>query len=285
MPSGSAVFYLPARRGGRKRAPRKAGPMKKLLILLAVFVLVVLPLTAYLFRNLIVKEAAEWQVKKNTSYGLAIGSVSFDPFKGALETRDARVLNPRGFAEPVMMVLPEVRVAYEPRSLFAERKHFGNVLVTVSEIVVVRNKDGAFNLAPLTERRPGKKAEKEKPLNYRIDRLNVKVGRVTYTDYRLTRRAVTVNYAVNIDENYTGVTSIDALVKDVLGKVLKRIDIKALQGLDLENLPGAAQDALDALTDEAKKKAPGAGKGKEERLKEMQKQLLDKAKELEKEKK
>jgi uncharacterized protein involved in outer membrane biogenesis len=229
--------------------------MKKIMLFVVIVIVAVIALV-FAFRNVIAKQVAERLVATRTDYGLRIGSLNVSPFKGALSSKNIEILNPPGFSDKQMLVVPNAQIDVDTGSLFRDQKHFKNVVIDLKEVMLVKNKDGKFNFQPITEKKQPPAAKgKEKKVNFRIDRFKLTVGDVVYRDYTIPvgQKPFEARFPVNIDEELTNVQSIEDIVKPVAAKVLGKMGIK--NDSDITELPQLVQKAYKAVSTDVRQKA------------------------------
>ena len=112
----------------------------------------------------------------------------------------------------------------------------------------MKNEKGALNLNSLKvvkAEKEGVKAEEKggKAPNVQIDNLRLKIGKAVYKDYSHGNPSVK-EFNVNIDERYTNITNLYAVVSIIVVKTLSNTAIANLTSFDLNGLKGPVMDNL-----------------------------------------
>jgi uncharacterized protein involved in outer membrane biogenesis len=205
---------------------------------------VVILAVVILARNLIVKAAVTAGVKAMTGLDLSIAGLDVGLLKSAFGVTGLVLNNPAGFADRVMIDLPEVYAQYDLPGLLRGRVHLPEVRVHLKEFVVVRNADGRLNLDALkvvqdSKARPAgapapKPAAKSTPL--RIDRLHLQVGTVVYKDYTGGGDPKVQTFALNLDERHEHIDNPQLLASLIVSRALMNTAVARLTGLNLTAL-------------------------------------------------
>ncbi|MBI3458038.1 MAG: hypothetical protein HY002_19875 [Candidatus Rokubacteria bacterium] len=155
-----------------------------------------------------------------------------------------------------MASLPELYVDYDFGSLLKGPPHLEEVRIQLEELAVIRNAQGQVNVNSLRSVReqrgdtgtPRKPASAKAP-QVRIDRLQVKIGRVIFKDYSQGATPLVKEFNVNLDERFENVTNPQALASAIVTKALARTTISQLANIDVEALrASAAQGLMGAAT-------------------------------------
>ncbi len=265
--------------------------MKKLGI--AVGIIVVIFVLLLVFKNVLIRTAVEQGTKKATGLELAIRDMDVGLLASNVDITDMRLLNPAGFQDKVMIDIPKLLVDIEFASLFKQRKHVETLELNLKELMVVQNKERKLNINSLTalgKKKPeGKKPVEQKKAKQEgkapqvaIDKLILKIGKVTYKDYSLGQTPYTKTFTIGVNEVYRNITDLNELVKLIIVRALERTAIAQLANFDLGSLksdvgeilqkgvsgvPEAGQKELGTTTDEATKKL------EEEATKSLEKQF------------
>ena len=213
--------------------------MKKLVSVLLVVVGVAF--AAAVLKNGIAQAAVQGVFKKLTGLDLKIGSLNLGLMAGRLESHGIELKNPAGFADPVMVNMPTLLVDLEPASLFSGRVHLEEVQLDLRELLIVKNKDGKLNLDYLKPA-GSEKASSEKPAKpakapqIHIDQLRLKIGKVIYKDYSKGGNPSVQEFSLNLDESYSNISNINALVPLIMSKVLYNTTLGKLVNFDMKGL-------------------------------------------------
>ena len=197
-------------------------------------------------RNVLAKAAVVGGVKAATGLGIEIGSLDVGLFNTQLGVKGLRVLNPNGFPDQVMVLLPELYVDYDLGSFLKGQAHLKTVRMDLAELVVVKNEAGQVNvnsLRPIQEKNEAaakKEKKPAKPTPLQVDVLEFKVGRVVYKDYSKTANPVVKTFDLNLHERIEHVTSPEALASAVLVRTLAKTTLAQLTNIDLKTLQATA---------------------------------------------
>lgn len=227
--------------------------MKKLGIVVGIIVIIFVLLLV--FKNILIKLAIEQGTKKATGLELTIGTMDVGLLASKVDITDMRLLNPPGFSDKVMIDIPKLFVDVELASFFKQRKHVETLELNLKELMVVRNKERKLNLNYLTalgkKKQQGKKPVEQKEAKQggkapqvAIDKLILKIGKVTYKDYSLGGTPFTKTFAIGVNEVYRNVTDLDELVMLIIVRALEGTGIAQLANFDLGTLKAAVNDTL-----------------------------------------
>jgi hypothetical protein len=172
-----------------------------------------------------------------------------------VDITDMRLLNPAGFPDRIMIDIPKFLVDVELASFFKQRAHVETMELNLKELMVVRNKDRKLNIAALksvSERQQKgekpveqKEAKQEKKApQVTIDKLILKIGKVTYKDYSWGETPFTKTFTLGINEVYRDVTDPKKLVNLIIVRALQKTDIAQLANFDLGILKADVSETL-----------------------------------------
>jgi uncharacterized protein involved in outer membrane biogenesis len=239
--------------------------MKKFLGFILV-VLIVLFAIIFIGRNQIAKLAVTKSVQKSLGLDMDIGKMDINLLKTKLGVNNVKVMNPPGFADPLMFDMPEMFVDYNLRNILAGKVHLQEIRLNIASLTAVRNKEGQLNLSVLQPRGSGtKKAGPSQPsqepsgspkdLNIQIDRASIKLGKLIFKDYTQGEQPNVQELNINLDETYEDVTDVQALMATIVQKAMMKSafpnmeeDFKKMQ----EGFSKEAEDALKKLKENIK---------------------------------
>jgi len=227
--------------------------MKKLGIVVGIIVVIFVLLL--IFKNVLIKAAVEGGTKKATGLELTIGDMDVGLLASKVDITDMRLLNPAGFPDKVMIDIPKLLVDVELASFFKQRKHVETLELNLKELMVVRNKERKLNINSLTalgkKKQEGKKPAEQKEAKQggrapqvAIDKLILKIGKVTYKDYSLGGTPFTKTFTIGVNEVYRNVTDLNELVMIIIVRALEGTGIAQLANFDLGTLKAAVNDTL-----------------------------------------
>ena len=142
--------------------------IKKLIV-----IIILLLILAFFARNIIAKYGAQIGARVGTGVRLSVGKVDIAVGNALLNFKNIKVMNPKGFPNEPMVIIPEIHADYEIAPIFKDKIHLKEVRFELEKIVIIKNKDGNFNFNKLTkakekqegepepeeEKKPGKKRE------------------------------------------------------------------------------------------------------------------------------
>jgi uncharacterized protein involved in outer membrane biogenesis len=210
-----------------------------------------------------------------------------------VDISEMQLLNPAGFQDKVMIDIPKLLVDVEFASLFKQRKHVETLELNLKELMVVQNKERKLNINSLTalgkKKQEGKKPveqketkQGEKAPQVAIDKLILKIGKVTYKDYSSGQTPYTKTFTIGVNEVYRNITDLNELVKLIIVRALERTAIAQLTNFDLGSLKSDVgeilQKGVSGVTEEGQKELgtnndEAAKKLEEEATKSLEKQL------------
>lgn len=258
-----------------------------------IFGLIILLLVVAVFaRNFIVKFGAEQAVKKLTGLPLKMEGLSIGLKNTNVDIDDLKLYNPPDFPEKLMANVPDIYVDYNLPDLIKGNIHLNEIRFHLNEFIVVKNKAGQTNLdslkalqQPKKEGAPKKKEEPAAPkkTDVKIDNLSLRIDRVVYKDYSVGNEPKIQTFDINLNENYTNIQNLNAVVSLIVFKALFKTPIASLSGFDLNGITGGLTDTLKSSTKaatDAVKDAKGILGDTTGNLKGTADSLKDKAKDL-----
>jgi len=200
-------------------------------------------------KDLIVKISVEKGVEFATGLKIGIRSMNVGIFKTAVRIKGLKVFNPRQFKDRLMVDMPEIYVDYDLPAILTGNIHLKNLRINLKEFVVVKNQKGELNLNSLKVAGGGKEGEKPagkdgKEIKMQIDLLELKIDKAFYKDYSAGAEPSIKEYDINLDERYTNITNLYALVGIIVVKALGNTSIVSLTGFDINNVHGYVGDAF-----------------------------------------
>jgi len=236
--------------------------LKKLLIRIALVIVIVL-VAVFLMRNVIARKAVEIGTKQMTGFPLEIASVNLGVFGGMMEVRGLKLMNPPDFQDKMFVDLPLFKMDYRTFSMLRGAPHIRELVVNVSEVVVVKNEKGETNANRIQSKLSpaGGPATAEKTRSYRVDMLRVHIGTVIIKDYsraKPTEKKITLNQDV-VFKDITESASLSALImRTMLGPVGNVAgDLVKDAGKTMKGAGDSLQKTGKGLLDDLKKAVPG----------------------------
>lgn len=244
--------------------------MKRFFTVLLALVIVLL-LVAAVGKNYIAKTAISAGVRAMTGLKLSIDKMDVGVLKSALGINELKIYNPEGYADTLMLDMPEIYVDYDLPAFFRKKIHLEEVRIDMNRFVVVKNTDGTLNLDALktVQKAKEKPAVEETPKEkaaapqFQIDLLKLKVGTVVYKDYSKGAEPAVREFNLNIDRQYENIDNPQALAASIMFTALANTTIGSLTGFDVNGLTEGLSDTLKGavgIAGETAGKAVEAGK-------------------------
>ncbi|MFH2137546.1 MAG: AsmA family protein [Candidatus Omnitrophota bacterium] len=248
--------------------------MFKKIILSIIAVILVLLVVIAVGKNIIAKEAITKGVKAITGLTLEIKKMNIGFASTLIGIEGLQLFNPDDFEDRIMVDLPEIYVDYDLKAFLDKKIHLEEVRLKLNEFVVVTRADGtrnidALNAAPAKdEKKPKKEAapkEQGKAPEFKIDVLQLKVGKVVLVEYDRKGKRSVKEINVNIDERFENIDDPQKFVRLIVTKTLMKtaLDVgnwkDGVSGLLKDStgvVTGTAGDVVDQAKDKLKKLLP-----------------------------
>jgi len=257
--------------------------MKKLLTTTIIIVLVLL-LIAIIAKDCIAKAIVQKGIRARTGLELVIENVSIGLLRSCAKIDNLVLFNPTGYEDRVMADIPDLFLDFDLGAILKGDIHFEKVSIEISELFVIRDREGRLNLDALkgmgtkkeekiSEVREIREAKSKNPSfkieSFKIDRLELKVGRIIYKDYTAEALLRKIELNLNIDETFKDITDPDQVVKVILASVLKgaaiaelmdvgldiiKADVEKVLGEDVRKMKEIAEEALGTVSEKLKEK-------------------------------
>lgn len=222
--------------------------MKKALIIISILVAILLIMAV--FKDAIVRLAAENAVRMITGLKLRVADFKVGLLRPVIDIKGLVLFNPKGYPDKTMVDMPGIFVDYDLAAIIKGNVHLRRVHIDLREFTVVKNSDGDLNLDSLKVVRSHKQGvrpqevDRGKAIQMQIDELRLKVGRVLYKDYSRGPRPVVREFNVNINERYTNISDPYALVSLIVVRTLTNTTISQLANFDIGGLKATLIDTL-----------------------------------------
>ena len=235
--------------------------MKKVLAGVAIFLL-----AAFLCKDLIARFVIETGVRIVAGLPLSMERFHSDFSKTFVEIKNLKLLNPSGFHTRTMIDIPEFYVDYNLSDFFKGRVHLEKLKLSLGEFVVVKNEKGALNLNSIKGVQSGKENAKPAPEPagkapaFRIDRLQLIIGKVIYKDYSKGGEPAVREFNINLNESYQNITNPYFVTSEILLKIMTKTALSSLTNFDVTDLKSSVSDTLklsEKLAAAALEKAQG----------------------------
>lgn len=225
--------------------------MKKILVVLAVLVVLVAGLG--LGKNVLAKSLVEKTVHIATGLKLKMSSLKIGILKTNISINQLRLMNPKGFKDPVMLDVPEIAVDYNLRDIIGGNIHLEDVRFDLKEVLIVKNTDGSLNIDAIksagskggasqkSTEKPAETAKPadtsaKKPVTIAIDHLYLKIGRVVYKDYTAGVNPKVMTFDLNLNEEHRNITNINSLIGIIVLRVMTQTTLGAITNFDPSGL-------------------------------------------------
>jgi len=213
-----------------------------------VIIIIIILVSVVLARNAITKTIISSGIKAITGLKLSIRGVKVGIIKTSIDIKELKLYNPVGFADKLMIDIPQIYVDYDLGAFFKRRVHLEELKLNLKELVVVKNEEGQINLHSLkvvkTKEKEPQKKKKTKASKFQIDVLELKVDKVIYKDYSKGSQPSIREFQVNIDERYENITNPKAFVRLIVVKALMKTTLASLANFNLTPLKDAAAITL-----------------------------------------
>jgi uncharacterized protein involved in outer membrane biogenesis len=181
-----------------------------------------------LLKDTLLKRYLEHRLSTETGMKAEIEQFHWKLRTDTITIRNLKLYNSAEFGGAPFLDLPELTLAFVRAEVAAGRLHLRNLRLQLAVVRLVKNKDGKLNVT--FEDEDPKSVPSEKPSKSRleftgIDRLNLTLGKVTYTDLQNSTNNTEYDLQVK-DELLTDVRS----ESDVVDWLLKRLLTKAPNG-------------------------------------------------------
>ena len=199
-------------------------------------------------KDLIIKTSVEKGVEMVTGLKLAIGGFRAGLLNSLVDIRNLKLHNPAGFKDPLMADVPRIYIAYDLPAYLRGVTHLKDVRLDLKEFIVVRNEKGVLNLDSLKVVQAEKEGQKPgaaaKPREFRIDSLELKIGKVIYKDYSRGSQPLVKEFNLNINEKFSNLTDPYSVVSVVVVRALMNTSIANLANFDIGGLSGTVSGTL-----------------------------------------
>lgn len=208
-------------------------------------IIIVVGLALLLFKDLAVRVAVRKAIRTYTGLDARIGAAQVGLTNGTVRLRDIEIRHPFGFEPQPMLDIPVVYVNYDLSGLLSGRVHLYEARFHLQDFHVVKNEAGRVNLQdvkPVREMdagRAGKKAPPEpatQAVPLAIERLELIVDKVRYTDYTRGGGPVTEEYPLGLNETYRDVSDPRELTALIISRALVKTAVGGMIDIDLQNL-------------------------------------------------
>jgi len=216
---------------------------------IALIVLAILIAISFV-KDFAMKVVVENVVKVATGLNLKIGSLGVGVIRPVVDIKNLKILNPRGYKERLMLDMPATYVNYDLPAILGGNMHLRELLIDLKEFIVVKNEKGELNLSSLKSVQAQKSgssgvaARKGAAPKIQIDKLRLKIGKVSYKDYSGPGAPSVREFNININEEYTNIRDAYSLVSLIVVRSMTNTNIASLSGFDLRGLQSSVSSSL-----------------------------------------
>ncbi|MEO8865138.1 MAG: hypothetical protein ABI420_08940 [Opitutaceae bacterium] len=192
------------------------------------------------------------QLRQRTGFDATVQSLTVNPFTGSVKLRGLIVTNPPTFPVNDFIEVREFQSKLELLSVLSDQVVFTSILIDVPSVTLVKREAGSNAEAFQNHLTLPAGAKPEPPSTkpakrFLIRHLTLRLGRVVVADYS-GRTPVNHEYKLDLDQNYTDVTSVNQLLAPAALQSLAPV-AAALGGL----LPGNVGHMLNEAAKDAAK--------------------------------
>lgn len=184
-----------------------------------------------IIKNILIQSAVSIGAKAVTGAKVSIGYFNLGILTQKIHIKKFKLYNPKGFPKEVMLDIPEIRVDCKVGALLGGKIHLPLAIFNLKEVVLIKNKDGVYNVDALkssleqeksAEKEPAKEQKPAPEMAMQIDELRLNIGEVVVKDYTKGEEPEIKVYDVNLDNKvYKNITSAQQLVTIVLVEAMK----------------------------------------------------------------
>jgi hypothetical protein len=182
-------------------------------------------------KDFAIKSAIEVVSPKIIGAKVRIGGFSLGLLTHKIHMTNFRLYNPPGFPDQVFIDMPEVAVQVNIAQLARGKMYFPSVILNMDKMVLVKDKEGKLNMDSLKIIEEQKAANKGKPMKlpvFKIDALELNVGKVILEDYTHAPPVRVEAYDVAIkNQKIKNINGLPKLVTSVLVEAIKPTAIRS----------------------------------------------------------
>lgn len=180
-------------------------------------------------------------VQKTTGLSISIKDLHLSLSKGVIKVDGLQLKNPGGFPkkEKVLATIPELYIDLDLMAVLQGKIHLEEVVLNLSELIILRNNEGKLNLSslrPIQEEPKGQEktpSAPQKQTSFQLDYLRLSIGKAYYRDYRLGDSPPSREYPIGItDEEFRNITDAGELVRQIIAQALSRTVFAELGDLE-----------------------------------------------------
>jgi len=216
--------------------------MKKFLIVLGIVAISLAGIT--IFKNLIIKSVVTTVASRITGTPVHMDRFQLNILSSTVRISGFKMYNPSGFPEGILVSCPEIKVIYDPATLFKQKRHFLLMEIELKEMGLVKNKAGKLNVDSL---KIAQEPKSSPPTPMQIDLLTLSISKIIYKDYTIGTEPSVRVYDVNTRKSYKGVPTAQQLALLVLAEPMKTAGIQGAEIYGIAMLAGVAAFPVGAV--------------------------------------
>lgn len=153
-----------------------------------VLLCIVLVVVALLLKDVIAKNLTERNLRDSTGMDAKISNLEVGLLTPTLSMEGMKLYNPSEFGGGTFLDMPELRMEYIPEEVRSGKLHFKTLRLHLSELTIVKTKDGKTNLDALDKQMKDKTARNKKktdkdPVEFGgIDELYLTIEKLKFID-------------------------------------------------------------------------------------------------------
>jgi len=202
--------------------------MKKFLrwLIVVLAVLLGLAVVGLLFRDPILKLAAEKSVQASTGMRVEIAKFKTGLRTAAIQMQGFKLHNYPEFGDSLLLDVPDLLVEFDSQLASEGKLRFKQLHVNLAELNVIRDASGRWNIEKvekqMTERNAARTSRKEPRLEFAgIAELRLTIGRINYKDLQKPSRSRRIDVNVR-DELVRGIKT-DQDLQDWIGSFIFKV--------------------------------------------------------------
>ena len=230
-------------------------------------IVVVLVLVGYLsFEHIILPTLARASMGIITDLDIRTGRIVLDPFEHRITIKNAKILNPKGFKDRVLISAPSIVMDFKKKTFEEEGAFLDKIVIHIEEVTIVRNKDDVINLSKIKALTPQEQPKEKDP--FAVDSCLIKIDTVRYIDYTKDENGQEKVFEINDSEEYKKIRNSDRIGRLIAFKIFFSGKLDNI-GVDIQKI----QKDLSKLAQENEKLAGELEKLKTEKDEEVKKDI------------
>jgi hypothetical protein len=196
----------------------------------------------FCFKSVLMKPVIVVSAKVILGTDVKMDSFSFGVFTRSVKIKGFKIYDPEGFPKDVLVNIPQIKVSFNLLPLLKGKIHLREVIFNLKELSIVENIDRKLNVDSLAvvkkeskeaeskevETKVVKEEKSETELNFQIDVLKLKVGKVVKKTYKKDSKYPHIKVSnINFNQEYKNIKSPSKLVILILAETMKRGAIKS----------------------------------------------------------